>query len=329
MIELSQVMPGMFYTETKGELARMMPESECCVLSELSAIARSCGRLEIRQNDGGSDSVFEIRTESAASARKIMAHVRSIFKFKPKVRFTHRRGRRSRNQYIVELPYNTETLKVLQDLGVVSQKRGGVSLRNGVPWHLLTKQCCLRTYLRGVFLGRGYVQNPEKEYHMEFMTDSPDHAKGIVRVAESFNVTPKIAGRKKGYMVYVKGGDDVAQLLRVMGAYSAVLTLESVRVLRGVRGDVNRVVNCETANVTKAVDAGLAQVEAIQKINEVIGLRSLAPGLQEIAELRLANPEMTLRELGQMLSPPISKSAVNHRMRRLIHLAKRLNGKAG
>jgi DNA-binding protein WhiA len=135
--------------------------------------------------------------------------------------------------------------------------------------------------------------------------------------------------RKKRYMVYVKGGDDVAQLLRVMGAHSAVLTLESVRVLRGVRGDVNRVVNCETANVTKAVDAGLSQVEAIQKIDEVIGLRSLALGLQEIAELRLANPEMTLRELGQMLSPPISKSAVNHRMRRLIHLAKRLNGKAG
>ncbi|HHX25075.1 MAG TPA: DNA-binding protein WhiA [Firmicutes bacterium] len=319
----------MFHTETKGELARMMPESECCVLSELSAIARSCGRVEIRQKDGGSDSVFEIRTESAASARKIMAHVRSVFKFKPKVRFTHRRGRRSRNQYTVELPYNTETLEVLQELGVVSQKKDGVTLRNGVPWHLLTRQCCLRTYLRGVFLARGYVQNPEKEYHMEFMTDSLDHAKGIVRVAESFNVTPKIVERKKRYMVYVKGGDDVAQLLRVMGAHSAVLTLESVRVLRGVRGDVNRVVNCETANVTKAVDAGLAQVEAIQKINEVIGLRSLAPGLQEIAELRLANPEMTLRELGQMLSPPISKSAVNHRMRRLIHLAKRLNGKAG
>jgi len=329
MIELGQVMPGMFYTETKGELARMMPESECCVLSELSAIARSCGRLEVRQNDGESYPVFEIRTESAASARKIMGFVRSVFQIKPKVRFTHRRGRRPGNQYIVELPYDAETLKALQDLGVVSQKGDGVSLRNGVPWHLLTRQCCLRAYLRGVFLARGYVQNPEKEYHMEFMTDSLAHAEGIVRVAQSFNVTPRIAGRKKGYMVYVKEGDDVAQLLRVMGAHSAVLTLESVRVLRGVRGDVNRVVNCETANVTKAVDAGLAQVEAIQKIDGIIGLRSLSTGLQEIAEVRLNNPEVTLRELGQMLSPPISKSAANHRMRRLIHLAQRLDGEAG
>jgi DNA-binding protein WhiA len=322
-------MPGMFYAETKGELARMMPEGECCLLSELSAIARSCGRLEIVQHDSESDSVFEIRTESAASARKIMAFVRSVFRFKPNVRFTRRRGKRPGNQYIVELPYDAETLKVLDDLGVVSQKRGSVSLKNGVPWHLLARQCCLRSYLRGVFLARGYVQNPEKEYHMEFITDNLAHAEGIVRIAESFNVTPKISERKKGYMVYVKGGDDVAQLLRVMGAHSAVLTLESVRVLRGVRGDVNRVVNCETANVTKAVDAGLAQIEAIRKIDEIIGLRSLSSGLQEIAELRLANPEMTLRELGQMLSPPISKSAVNHRMRRLIHLAQCLNGEVG
>ena len=96
-----------------------------------------------------------------------------------------------------------------------------------------------------------------------------------------------------------------------------------------VRFDVNRVVNCETANVTKAVNAGLSQIDAIQRIERIIGLKSLAPGLQEIAELRLANPEMTLRELGQLLSPPISKSAVNHRMRRLIHIANSLNGKMG
>jgi DNA-binding protein WhiA len=318
-----------FYAETKGELARMMPDSECCTIAELSAIARSCGRLEMRQNDCDSGSVFEISTKSAAFARKIMAFVRSVFEFKPRVRFTRRRGGLPGNKYIVELPCDTGTLRILQDIGVVLQRGGGVSLRNGVPWHLLSRQCCLRAYLHGVFLARGYVQNPEKEYHMEFTTDSLIHAGGIVRIAECFNVTPKIAARKKGHMVYVKGGDDVAQLLRVMGAHSAVLTLESVRVLRGVRGDVNRVVNCETANLTKAVDAGLAQVTAIRKIDEVIGLGSLSPGLQEIARLRLANPEMTLRELGRVLSPPISKSAVNHRMRRLIHLAQRLDGDIG
>ena len=173
------------------------------------------------------------------------------------------------------------------------------------------------------------MQNPEKEYHMEFMTDSPVHARGIVRLAECFNVVPKISRRKKGYMVYVKGGDDVAQLLRVMGAHSAVLTLESVRVIRGVRGDVNRVVNCETANLTKAVEAGLVQVAAIRTVDEIVGIKSLSPGLQEIAGLRLANPEATLRELGQMVSPPISKSAVNHRMRRIVGLATRLDNNTG
>ena len=329
MIELGQVVPKMFYAETKGELARMMPDSECCIISELSAIARSCGRLEMRQCDGESLPVFEISTENAAFARKIMAFVRNVFRFKPKVRFTSRKRGLPGNKYTVELPCDADTLRMLQDIGVISQKRGGVSLRNGIPWSLLSKQCCLRSYLRGVFLARGYVQNPEKEYHMEVMTDSLTHAEGIVRIAESFDVMPRIASRKKGHMVYVKGGADVAQLLRVMGAHSAVLTLESVRVLRSVRGDVNRVVNCETANLTKAVDAGLAQVTAIRKIDEIIGLGSLSPGLQEIARLRLANPEMTLRELGRMLSPPISKSAVNHRMRRLIQTAERLSGNVG
>lgn len=319
----------MFYVETKGELARAMPDSECCIISELAAIARSCGRLESGHNHCESGKVFEISTESAAVARKIMAFVRTVFCVKPKVRFADRRCGLPGNQYIVELPCDISAFATLQDIGVISQRRGSASLRNGVPWPLLSRQCCLRAYLRGVFLSRGYVQNPEKEYHMEFITDSLIHAEGIVRIAESFNVMPKITERKKGYMVYVKGGDDVAQLLRVMGAHSAVLTLESVRVLRGVRGDVNRVVNCETANVTKAVDAGLAQITAIRKIDEIIGLGSLSPGLQEIAELRLTNPEMTLRELGQALSPPISKSAVNHRMRRLTYLAQRLDGEPG
>lgn len=319
----------MFYVETKGELARIVPNTECCTIAELSGIARSSGRLETRSSSGDAGTVFEISTESAAFARKIMAFVRSVFQLKPKVRFTRRRGRLSRNQYTVELPCNTCTLDVLQDIGVVSQREGRAAVRSGVPWQLLTKQCCLRAYLRGVFLARGYVQNPEKGYHMEFMTDSIVHARGLVRLAECFDVVPKIVRRKKGHMVYVKGGDDVCQLLRVMGANSAVLAMESVRVIRGVRGDVNRVVNFETANLTKAVDAGVAQVKAIKAIDEIIGIRSLSPGLQEIARLRLTNPEVTLKELGQMVSPSISKSAVNHRMRRLMDLAQRIDGKTG
>jgi hypothetical protein len=322
-------MSPVFYVETKGELARMMPTAECCIIAELSAIARSSGRVEMRQNGDEPGPVFEISTENAAVARKIMAFVRSIYQVKPKVRFTRRRGGLPGNQYIVELPGDDGALQVLQDIGVVSQRGGSTSMRNGVPWEVLPRQCCFRCYLRGIFLARGYVQNPEKEYHMEFMTDSAVHARGIVRLAESFSVVPKISRRKKGHMVYVKGGDDVAQLLRVMGAHSAVLTLESVRVIRGVRGDVNRVVNCETANLTKAVDAGLIQVAAIRTIDEFIGLKSLPPGLQEIAGLRLTNPEVTLRELGQMLSPPISKSAVNHRMRRIVDMASRLDDNMG
>jgi len=131
-----------------------------------------------------------------------------------------------------------------------------------------------------------------------------------------------MAKRKRGFMVYVKGGDDVVQFLRVVGAHASVIALESVRVVRGVRGDVNRVVNCETANLTKAVDAGLAQMEAIKEVAANLGMDSLPRSLQQIARLRLDHPEATLKELGEMLVPPITKSAANHRMRRLIHLAR-------
>lgn len=144
----------MFYTETKGELARTMPESKCCKLSEFSAIARSLGRLEMP--------VFEIRTENAASARKIMSFVNVIFGFKPRMRLIHGKGGRSRNQYIIQLLLGKKTLETLKGLGVMSESGSGISMENGIPWHLLSRQCCRRAYLRGVFLGRGYVQNPEK-----------------------------------------------------------------------------------------------------------------------------------------------------------------------
>ncbi|NLS45129.1 MAG: DNA-binding protein WhiA [Firmicutes bacterium] len=319
----------MFYTETKGELARIMPDSECCIVSELSAIARSSGKLNMGNDSPGSCRVFEMSAENAAVARKIVAFVRRVFQLRPKVRFSRRRGGLPGNKYTVWLPCDTDVLDCLRYIGVIKQGGDNVSLRDGIPKHLLSRQCCLRAYLRGVFLVKGYVQNPEKEYHMEFMADNRVRAEKIVRIASSFNVVPRIGRRKRGYMAYVKGGDDVVQLLRVMGAHSAVLTLESVRVIKGVRGDVNRVVNCETANLTKAVNAGLAQVAAIKQIDGIIGLESLPPGLQEIAGVRLANPGMTLKELGKILSPQISKSAVNHRMRRIIRLAQEIDSGVG
>lgn len=329
----------MFSPMTRDELARLMPESRCCKVAELSALARMSGRF-VRQRragrrpgdsggaraDGGRCAAgqgqrFEMATESAASARKIVAMMRDLFDMRTAVGNMRRKGGVPGNLYVVRLPCGEATQEALRELGVVSQRTRDAAMREGLPWRVISRRCCRRAYLRGAFLARGYVQDPEKAYHMELTTDSEAHARGIARIAQSFGVAARVSRRKKGFMIYVKGGDDVAQFLRVAGAHASVIALESVRVVRGVRGDVNRVVNCETANLAKAVDAGLAQVEAIKGVAANLGMDSLPRGLQEIARLRLDHPEVTLKELGEMLMPPITKSAVNHRMRRLIHLA--------
>lgn len=315
----------MFSAMTKDDLARFTAATRCCMLAELAAIARMTGRFAGGRRAGG-DARFEMATENAALARRIVSLMRNLFDLKPSVKTTRRKGGAPGHLYVVSLPWDEKARAALDEMGVVLKRsgRGGCgAMRPGVPWGILSRQCCRRAYLRGAFLARGYVQNPEKAYHMEIVTDAEPHARGIVRIAGSFGVAARMSKRRRGFMVYVKGGDDVAQLLRVTGAHASVIALESVRVMRGVRGDVNRVVNCDTANVAKAVDAGLAQVETIRELVARAGMDSLPPGLQEIARLRLEHPEASLKELGEMAVPPITKSAANHRMRRLLDLARR------
>ncbi|MCR4401267.1 MAG: DNA-binding protein WhiA [Firmicutes bacterium] len=316
----------MFSANTKDELARFSAESRCCVLAELAAIARMTGRFAGGRQDRG-DSRFEMTTENAALARRIVSLVRDLFGLRPPVNTVKRKGGAPGHLHVVSLPLDERTCAALDEMGVVLRRTcrdGRCAMRPGVPWRILARMCCRRAYLRGAFLARGYVQDPEHAYHMEIMTDAQSHAKGIVRLAASFAVAARISGRRRGVMVYVKGGDDVAQLLRVIGAHASVIALESVRVVRGMRGNVNRAVNCDTANVEKAVEAGLAQMEAIRELAARVGLHHLPPGLQEIARLRLEHPGASLKELGEMAVPAITKSAANHRMRRLLNLARRL-----
>ncbi|MGE5592635.1 MAG: DNA-binding protein WhiA [Betaproteobacteria bacterium] len=321
----------MFSATTKEELARFTAGSKCCMLAELAAIARMTGRFSggKRRED---DAVFEMVTENAALARRIVWLARDLFDLRPSVKASRRKGRSPGHLYVVSLSCDVKTRAALSEMGVIlktprSRARG--AMRPGVPWGILSKQCCHRAYLRGAFLARGYVQDPEKAYHMEMIADAEPLARGLVRIAGSFGVAARMSKHRRGFMVYVKGGDDVAQLLRVTGAHSSVIALESVRVMRGMRGDVNRAVNCDTANVGKAVDAGLAQAETIKMLLERSSMACLPPGLREIARLRMEHPEASLKELGEMAVPPITKSAANHRMRRLLNLARRAAAEAG
>ena len=189
---------------------------------------------------------------------------------------------------------------------------------------LLKRSCCKRAFLRGAFLASGSISDPEKSYHFEIVCQHPEHAKLIQELLESFELDAKIVQRKKYYITYLKEGAQIVDALNVMGAYVALMNLENVRILKEMRGSVNRIVNCETANINKVVGAACRQVEDIRYIQRRIGLDELPPALREMALLRLEYPDTSLKDLGELCDPPVGKSGVNHRLRKLGELAKKL-----
>jgi hypothetical protein len=198
--------------------------------------------------------------------------------------------------------------------------RGDV-INAGWDMRLLRKLCCRKAYLRGAFLGGGSVSKPEGEYHLELVTGNLDFAKTMMRVLKSFDLIAKLTDRKQDFVVYLKGGDEITSLLRVIGAHNALFTFENVRVVKDMRNKVNRLVNCETANLEKTVNAAVRQVENIHAIDRHLGLGRLPKTLRETAELRLEYPEATLQELVDLSGGRISKSGINHRMRKLEQIA--------
>jgi hypothetical protein len=178
--------------------------------------------------------------------------------------------------------------------------------------------------VRGAFLAGGSISNPEKSYHFEIVCQREEYAQTLRELLRGFELDAKIVLRKKYYIVYLKEGDQIVDALNLMGAYVALMELENVRILREMRGSVNRIVNCETANINKVVDAACRQVEDIKYIRTKMSLEELPPALREMAELRLEYPDSSLKELGELCDPPVGKSGVNHRLRKLSQLAEKL-----
>lgn len=191
---------------------------------------------------------------------------------------------------------------------------------------LLKSMCCKRAFLRGVFLTSGSMSNPEKRYHLEFVCATMEQAQQVKDTILAFEVDAKIVQRKKYYVVYLKEGEGIVELLNIMGAHVSLMNFENFRILKEMRNDINRRVNCEAANITKTVNAASKQIEDIEYIRKHYGFQKISDSLREMAELRLEHPEATLKELGELLNPPVGKSGVNHRLKKLGELADRLRG---
>ena len=187
--------------------------------------------------------------------------------------------------------------------------------------------CCKRAFIRGAVLSAGSISDPEKFYHFEITCASMRKAKQLQGLMASFDIEARIVLRKRYFVVYVKEGSQIAELLQIMEAPVALMELENIRIVKEMRNSVNRQVNCETANINKTVSAAVKQMEDIRYIQDTIGLESLPENLQEMARVRLERPEATLKELGEALEPPVGKSGVNHGLRKLSLMAEDLREK--
>ena len=190
---------------------------------------------------------------------------------------------------------------------------------------LVQRTCCRRAFIRGAFMAAGSISDPNKSYHFEIVCHTMEQAKQLQKLIDSFDADAKIVERKERYVLYLKEGSQIVDMLNVMEAYVALMQLENVRILKEMRNSVNRKVNCETANINKTVNAAVKQMEDIKKIQQVIGFENLPASLAEIAQARLDHPEATLKELGTFLDPPVGKSGVNHRLHKLAEMAENLS----
>lgn len=306
-----------FASKTKTQLARQLSDNRQSLLAELSAIVRVCGTLKLKS--GGKIDVL-ISSENAAVARLIFTLFKKIFKIQTDV--IVKKNSSLKKHHIYEI-YVEDALDLLAEMGIIN-KENGIEIIDVVPENIVKSDAAKRAYIRGVFLGSGSLSDPEKSYHLEFVTHSETYAHSLINLINSYGLYSKSVVRKNNYVVYIKEGDQIVDVLNIIGAHQTLLAFENTRIVKQMRNNVNRVVNCETANLNKTVNAAIRQVESIAKIRDVMGLESLPDNLREIALLRLEQPELSLTELGQMLSPPIGKSGINHRLKKIEKLAMKI-----
>ena len=284
----------------KEELSRHIGSGRHCRIAELAAIFTFCGSLEAG-TDGKKS--LRIQTENEALSRKGFTLLQKTFN--------------------IETDVSNSRIDCFRILDSAKLEFSGVS--GGMPLVsnsiVYQRDCCKRAFVRGAFLSAGSISDPQKGYHFEIVCPSQEISGQLQEIIHSFHIDAKMVLRKKSYVLYVKEGAQIVDMLAIMEANVALMDLENIRILKEMRNSVNRKVNCETANINKTVNAAVKQIEDIRLLEEKVGLESLNEGLEEIARLRLQYPEATLKELGLMLNPQVGKSGVNHRLRKLSLLA--------
>lgn len=312
-----------FSSEVKEELKEVEDRARHCQIAELSAIFILTG--QIRRNYHN-EVYLKIHTENLTVAQKSYILIRSTFNAKVEVRVQNHNIKSSVMKYSIIVERKKDVISILKALKIIDEQKNQWGDFSYVHNMIVQNTCCKRAFLRGIFMVAGSVANPEKAYHLEIAVLSDSLAKQVKETIACFEIDAKIITRKKYYVVYIKEGAQIVDFLNVVGAHIALMNYENVRIVKEVRNSVNRQVNCETANISKTVNAATRQIEDIEYIRQNMGFGRLPDGLREIAELRLEYPDSSLSELGEMLEKPIGKSGVNHRMRKLSNIANQIRG---
>ena len=314
-----------FSGRVREELAGNISAARHCRIAETAAFIGMCGTVVINSFDRYS---IKIHSENLLVARKVFTLIEKTFNIKTDISVRRNIAKQSVS-YAVIVRKHEDALRILQATKMIGEHQEHTGDIHPFSSLVLQQMCCRRAFLRGAYQAAGSMSDPKKSYHFEIVCSTPEAAEQIREVIRSFGLDAKTVKRKKSYVVYLKEGSQIVDILNVMEAHVALMELENVRILKEMRNSVNRKVNCETANINKTVSAAVKQVEDITYLRDTVGLDHLPDNLVEAATARLENPDATLKELGEMLDPPVGKSGINHRLRRLSEMAEKVRQEQG
>ena len=296
-----------FSSDVKQELSQIDPISSCCLHAQAYAMllfGRSFSFLDI-----------SLVTENEAVAQKYSDIINELFALRPDINSGNSK------KYSVTVSKKQDRARIMNFFG---HDESDIFLR--INRSNIAQDCCFSAFLRGVFLSCGTVSSPEKNYHMEFTVSHKKLCMDLMQIFEELDFSPKYVCRKSNHIIYFKVSEKIEDFLTTIGAMNSSLELMGIKMHKDMVNHVNRRVNFENANLNRTVEAAITQVEAIEKIGKRMGLDSLPAPLREIAVMRMDNPEVSLSELAQMVSPPLTRSGVNHRLKRLVEIADSIAG---
>ncbi|MBQ0004662.1 MAG: DNA-binding protein WhiA [Clostridiales bacterium] len=314
-----------FSAEVKGELSRIEPKKKCCMLAEIAGFLRVAG--SIRLAGGGRFSIVA-STENPAIARHYKKLIKEYFDSNAELGVgesllpgTSHKGNR---YYLIISPENKSS-QILRESGMLLIREGNDYFSDGIYSQVVRTKCCKKAYVRGLFLGCGTISDPRRGYHLEFVLNSHQMALDLKKLLTTFvDLSGNLTQRKDDYIVYIKKADYISDVLGIMSADDAMLEFENIRVGKGIRGEAQRMLNCDSANVDRTLSAAEEQIRWIEILKQAGQYEALSPPLLAVAELRLARPEASLTEIGEALDPPIKKPGVNKRFARIKELANRI-----